>query len=261
MSLVHWQFRSEVLELSTSLSLLIPEGAPRGVTGHPTLFLLHGLSDDDSMWVRQTSIERYAAERGLAVVMPQVHRSYYSDEVHGGDYWAFLSDELPRLLSHAFRLTSDPAERFVAGLSMGGYGAMKWALRKPGAFGAAASLSGALGLAQRTVGGPGTLDPRLWDAIFDSRSIVGTDDDVVALLRARARGGDTIPPLYVCCGTEDALFPENQAFIAAAAEEGVPLEVSLGPGAHEWAYWDARIREVVDWLPLESSALAVSAAN
>lgn len=260
MSLVRWQFRSEVLELSTSLSMLLPDGPPRGETGHPTLFLLHGLSDDDSMWVRQTAIERYAAQRGIAVVMPQVHRSYYSDEVHGGDYWTFLTEELPRQLSDAFRLTSDPAERFVAGLSMGGYGAMKWALRKPGTFAAAASLSGALGLAQRTVGGPGVLDPRLWDAIFDSQSIVDTDDDVVALLRARARAGDDIPPLYVCCGTEDALFQENRAFIAAAAEEGVPVEVSIGPGAHEWAYWDARIREVVEWLPLPS-VVGVSAAS
>jgi putative tributyrin esterase len=251
MSLIRQHFRSEVLELSTSLTLLVPDQPPRGATGHPTLFLLHGLSDDDTMWVRQTAIERYAAQRGIAVVMPQVHRSYYSDEAHGGEYWTFLTGELPTLLDQVFKLSADPAERFVAGLSMGGYGAMRWALREPGAFAAAASLSGALGLAQRTVGGPGTLDPRLWDAIFDSQPIVGTDDDVVALVRRRAAAGDALPDLYVCCGTEDALYAENVRFVDAAEAAGVALTTSFGPGIHEWGYWDQRIRDVVDWLPLE----------
>jgi putative tributyrin esterase len=250
MSLIRQHFRSEVLELSTSLTALIPDHAPLGATGHPTLYLLHGLSDDDSMWVRQTAIERYASQRGIAVVMPQVHRSYYSDEAHGGDYWTFLTQELPTLLAQVFRLTEDPAERFVAGLSMGGYGAIKWALREPGAFAAAASLSGALGLAQRTVGGPGTLDPRLWDMIFDSQPIVGTDDDVVALLARRADEGVALPALYVCCGTEDALYPENLRFVDAATTAGIPLTTSFSPGAHDWGYWGDRIRDVVDWLPL-----------
>jgi putative tributyrin esterase len=183
-------------------------------------------------------------------VMPQVHRSYYSDEAHGGDYWTFLTDELPTLLDQVFKLSTDPSERFVAGLSMGGYGAMKWALREPGAFAAAASLSGALGLAQRTIAGPGTLDARLWDAIFDSQPIVDTDDDVVALLQRRAAEGADLPELYVCCGTEDALYAENVRFVDAAEAAGVALTTSFGPGIHEWAYWDERIRDVVDWLPL-----------
>lgn len=250
MGSVRYDFRSEVLELSTSLSMLLPEGPPISPAGHPTLYLLHGLSDDDSMWLRQTAIERYAASRGLAVVMPQVHRSYYSDEVHGGRYWTFLTEELPAILSNGFRLTTDPAHRFVAGLSMGGYGAIKWALRHPGSFAAAASMSGALGLAQRTLGGSGSLDPQLWDAIFDSRSIVDTDDDVVALLARRAAEACSLPRLFVCCGTEDALFEENVRFLDAADALGVEVQSVFGPGGHEWAYWDARIAEVVDWLPI-----------
>lgn len=258
MSLVRLQFRSEVLELSTSLTMLLPDREPDSALGHPTLYLLHGLSDDDTMWVRQTAIERYAAERGLAVVMPQVHRSYYSDEVHGNHYWTFLTQELPQLLGHGFRLTSDPNGRFVAGLSMGGYGAMKWALREPGTFRAAASLSGALGLAQRTLGGRGTLDARLWDTIFDTQPIVGSDDDVIALVQRRAAEGARIPDLYACCGTEDALFDENIRFLEAASAAGVRVETSFGPGAHEWTYWDARIRDVVAWLPLTAGVASAA---
>jgi S-formylglutathione hydrolase FrmB len=238
-------FRSETLELSSSLTAIVPEReSARG-----TLYLLHGLSDDDSMWVRQTNIERYASTRGLAVVMPQVHRSYYSDEVHGGAYWSFLSDELPRLVERVFNVPAARESTFVAGLSMGGYGAMKWALRHPEHFGAAASLSGALGLAARTIPGPGSLDARLWDRIFDNRSIVGGADDVLALLDPIADMGDA-PALYVCCGVDDPLFHENETFVRAAQERGIPVQVDFGPGAHTWDYWDREIEKVVDWLPV-----------
>jgi S-formylglutathione hydrolase FrmB len=95
------------------------------------LYLLHGLSDDDTAWLRRTSIERYVSELGLAVVMPQVHRSFYSDELHGLRYWTFLSDELPQLVDSFFHVSTRREDTFVAGLSMGGYGALKWALRQP----------------------------------------------------------------------------------------------------------------------------------
>src|SRR5258705_6398585 len=129
------------------MTVLLPENttgqigmAGSGRTGDfTTLYLLHGLSDDDTTWVRRTSLERYVAELGLAVVMPQVQRSFYTDEVFGRPYWAFVSEELPRVARSFFRLSADPAQTFVAGLSMGGYGAFKLALRHPERFGAAAS--------------------------------------------------------------------------------------------------------------------------
>ena len=111
------------------------------------LYLLHGLSDDDTIWLRRTSIERYVAPLGLAVVMPQVHRSFYTDEAHGNRYWTFLSEELPELVHHFFRLSRRREDTFVAGLSMGGYGALKWALREPERFAAAASMSAAADVA------------------------------------------------------------------------------------------------------------------
>ena len=113
-------------------------------TDFPLLYLLHGLSDDHTAWVRYTSIERYADAYGLAVVMPQVHRSFYTDQAHGGAFWTFLAEELPELVQRFFVVSARREDTFVAGLSMGGYGALRWALRRPGRFAAAASLSGAL---------------------------------------------------------------------------------------------------------------------
>ena len=136
------------------MTVVLPQATSSqiGLTGEttggdaPVLYLLHGLSDDDTIWLRRTSIERYAAPLGLAVVMPQVARSFYTDEAHGNRYWTFLSEELPQLARSFFHLSDRREDTFVAGLSMGGYGALKWALHRPGRFAAAASLSGALDL-------------------------------------------------------------------------------------------------------------------
>ena len=151
MALLRCDFFSETLGLSTSMTVILPQqtSGQIGMTGAtaaeiPVLYLLHGLSDDDTIWSRRTSIERYVAPLGLAVVMPQVHQSFYSDEVHGLPFWTFLTEELPALVSGFFHVSTRREDTFVAGLSMGGYGAMKWALRQPDRFAAAASLSGAL---------------------------------------------------------------------------------------------------------------------
>lgn len=255
MALVRCDFFSETLGLGTSMTVLLPEaaagqigmGGSRGDGDFPTLYLLHGLSDDDTVWTRRTSLERYVAELGLAVVMPQVQRSFYTDEVWGRPYWTFVAEELPRVARSFFRLSPDPARTFVAGLSMGGYGAFKLALRHHGRFGAAASLSGVLDLAERLRDPAWPEDPRMWQRIFgDPPSVEGTDDDLLHLLGKVADP----PPLYLTCGTEDALYPGNVRFRDACAARGVPLVADFGPGEHEWGYWDAKIRDVLAWLPL-----------
>ena len=154
MALLTCDFFSDALQLGTSMTVVLPQqteeqiglagGASEGPP--PLLYLLHGLSDDHSAWQRYTAISRYAEKAGLAVVMPAVHRSFYTDEARGHRYWEFLSEELPGIVHEFFRVTDRPEETFVAGLSMGGYGALKLALSHPDRFGAAASLSGALEL-------------------------------------------------------------------------------------------------------------------
>src|SRR5215207_9009351 len=170
MAHVRCDFFSVALILSTSMTVLLPQQTSTqiGMEGRstdgppPVLYLLHGLSDDDTIWLRRTSVERYAAPLGLAVVMPQVHRSFYTAEAVGGRYWTFLSEELPALVYSFFRLSDRREDTFVAGLSMGGYGALKWALRRPDRFAAAASLSGALNVAHRRDHPTRPVDPAVW---------------------------------------------------------------------------------------------------
>lgn len=262
MALIRCDFFSDVLELSTSMTVILPQSTQaqigmRGVVTeqgrHPTLYLLHGLSDDDTTWLRRTSIERYVAELGLAVVMPGVHRSFYADEAHGGRYWTFLSEELPEIAASFFPVSNQREDTFVAGLSMGGYGALKWALRHPERFAAAASLSGALDISAlgHRPGGPDLLA-----RISGGRDVAGTADDLGWLLREAAAAGTALPELYVACGTEDELIADNRAFIEAARAAGASLTTNIGPGAHDWAYWDAGIQDVLRWLPLSRDASA-----
>jgi S-formylglutathione hydrolase FrmB len=251
-ALVRVDFFSEVLEVGTSMTVLLPQASEEQIgvvstsstnADFPVLYLLHGLSDDSTAWLRYTSIERYAAPLGLAVVMPQVQRSFYADEAHGERFFTFLSEELPEIVARFFRVSRRREDTFVAGLSMGGYGALKWALHQPERFAAASSLSGALDLDVLTVD---EWRRPLLDRVFDGA--VGPHDDLFALLEAA--DVDTLPSVYVGCGTEDHLYDANLRFLDAATAAGVDVHVDLRPGEHEWGIWDAMIRDVLAWLPL-----------
>ncbi len=251
MALLRCDFFSEVLEVSTSMTVLLPQAGDSqiGVAGAvreqdvPVLYLLHGLSDDGTAWQRYTGIERYAAEHGLAVVMPQVGRSFYADEVHGHRYWAHLSDEVPAVVESFFRVSQRREDTFVAGLSMGGYGALKWALHQPERFAAVASLSGALDVA--AISEEEWRRP-LFHRVFDDG--IGPEDDLFSLLAAA--DVDRLPSCYVGCGTEDHLYEQNVRFVDEARLAGVDVRVDFRPGEHEWGLWDATIRDVLAWLPL-----------
>jgi len=255
-ALLRCEFFAESLGLATSMTVLLPQPTTGqiGVTGAtvrrdpPVLYLLHGLSDDDTAWTRYTSIERYAEPLGLAVVMPQVHRSFYADEAAGHRFWTFLSQEVPELVGRFFRVSQRREDTFVAGLSMGGYGALKWALRRPERFAGAASLSGAVHVAGLRTQRERPEDPRLFDRVFGDREVGGGPDDLLHLVGQADPGA--VPPLYVCCGTEDFLVDDNRTFATAAGSRGLAVTSDFGPGEHDWAYWDATIQDVLAWLPL-----------
>jgi putative tributyrin esterase len=253
MALLRCDLFSDALGLSTSMTVILPQPTSTqiGLAGDagndppPVLYLLHGLSDDDTIWLRRTSIERYVAPLGLAVVMPQVHRSFYTDEAYGGRYWAFVSEELPELVARFFRVSQRRQDTFVAGLSMGGYGALKLALRQPERFAAAASLSGALDV-DRLSRFPRPEDPFLWRRVFGERAAAGRPDDLFSLVAAADPA--SLPALRVSCGSEDELVGDNRRFVDTCERAGIPVATSFGPGAHDWAYWDTTIQDVLDWL-------------
>jgi putative tributyrin esterase len=211
------------------------------------LYLLHGMSDDHTIWMRRTSIERYAAEYGVAVVMPAVNRSFYTDMAHGYKYWTFVSEELPALARSFFPLSAEREDNFAAGLSMGGYGAFKLALSCPDKFAAAASLSGAVdveSLARER-------DPVEFGNIFgDLEQIKGSRNDLFQLAEELVQSEGQRPALYQACGTEDFLYQGNVRFREHCRSLKLDLTYEEEPGTHEWGFWDRKIQSVLKWLPI-----------
>ncbi|MDQ0413035.1 alpha/beta hydrolase [Mesobacillus stamsii] len=257
MALIKCDFYSDVLKLSTSMTVILPQqtntqiGMQNTISAtnkHQTLYLLHGLSDDDTIWTRRTSIERYVAPLGLAVVMPQVHRSFYTDMQYGNKYWTFLTEELPFVAKSFFPLSDKRDDNFVAGLSMGGYGAFKWALNLPNQFRAAASLSGVLDIVQHINRQERTDTLRL---VFGNQDVSGTEHDLFSLVE-KLHQSEQKPMLYQACGTEDFLYEDNIRFKEFCEKTNFDLTTKFNTGEHEWGYWDKMIQDVLSWLPLKN---------
>jgi putative tributyrin esterase len=250
-------FFSETLGLLSTMYVLLPQRMLADVRSkrmpkYRTLYLLHGHSDDHTAWMRWSSIEKYAEGLNLAVVMPAVHLSFYNDMAYGPAYWQFVSEEVPALVRDMFSLSPKRDDNFVAGLSMGGYGAFKMALTHPERYAAAASLSGAVDI--NDVVRKVKNDPlnKAWlvemrNVFGDLSKVPGSKHDLFALAKKVAKGS-VKPRLFQCCGTEDDLYPQNVRFRDAVWKLPLDLIYEEGPGEHNWAYWDKNIQNVLAWM-------------
>ena len=254
MAFLQTQFYSKALNVCVTANVILPEpdlgiGVDASLVGAPpkVLYLLHGYSDDHSIWMRRTSVERYASRYNLAVIMPAVNHSYYTNEVHGERYWDYVAHELPETMQRFFRLSAKPEDTFVAGLSMGGYGAMKLALTHPERFGAAASFSGVVDIAKMR--GRDAARVITADYVFGENAVIaGTDADLFHLLDKNA-GAAHKPRLYVSCGTEDSLYPQHVRFIPALEEKGWDVTRYDKPATtHSWVFWDEEIAKFIPWM-------------
>ena len=156
-------FASKELKQNDTVNVLLPHDYDNSGEPYKTLWLLHGLSGNHNSWMRLSSIERYATEYKLAVIMPCVNRSWYTNTAYGVNYFNFVTKELPELCHKTFsNLSSKKENNIIAGLSMGGYGAVKAALTYPEQYGSCISLSGALDITRKGR----TCDLAEWRSIF-----------------------------------------------------------------------------------------------
>lgn len=259
MAFFEMRCHSDALKRNISVEVLLPESNQTNIgwnesrqaeETYQTLYLLHGLSDDESGWMRRTSIERYARELGIAVVMPDCERSWYTDTATGALYFTFITEELPRICRKYFKGMSDQREyNMIAGLSMGGYGALKAALTYPERYWACASLSGAFDIdnSQRR---QRNLDE--WRGIFgfdltDVSQLTGTKHDVFALARQAREKNLVFPKLYLWCGLKDSLIETNRKFAALLEELGVEKRFEESEGTHTWKWWDLHIQDALNY--------------
>jgi S-formylglutathione hydrolase FrmB len=241
MALCELKIFSPALGKQTAATVILPEAGFQGPFA--VFYLLHGLSDDHTIWQRRTSIERYVAEYPLIVVMPDGGRSFYTDAKEGDAYETAIVRDLMGRIETLFQARTDRGGRCIGGLSMGGYGAIKLALKYPERFCSATSHSGGLLF--------GSQPPRR-DAnpsfqaemrrIFGERPQGGPEDlfPLAAGLDPKRR-----PALRIDCGTEDFLIERNREFHAHLDRIGYPHEYAEFPGQHEWGYWDLHVQEAI----------------
>ena len=232
--------QGNVLEKMISFTAIVPDDK----TGpFPVFYLLHGLSDDHTAWTRRSSIERYVAGLPLIVVMPNGERGFYTDakDRPKAAYETNIVRDIVGFVDRMFQTIPAREGRVIAGLSMGGYGAVKLALKYPDLFCAAVSHSGAVGFARRDFGASDAWASEWRPVLGPSPS--GGPDDPFAL--AENMDHAKLPALRIDCGVDDFLIEENRAFDALLTALDIPHEYKEHPGGHTWGYWDSHVQETI----------------
>ena len=270
MSILTYNFESEYLKNNHEDTDILPD-KPRAQTPqefyrsgrkYKVLWLLHGTFGDHSDWVRKTNIEMYATEHNLVVVMPSALNSNYSNWdncMMGFGMYDYLTEELMPLIYGWFPVSDKREDNFIAGLSMGGRGTIKYAVNHPDKFAAAAVLSAAP--VDFSLISPGTpnmmLDPSNSRTAASIENAGGLEayqngpENVWAVIDKLAPTGK-LPRLMFACGTEDALIYENlKVFRQHCQEIGLDCHWFIKEGyRHEWRFWDLAIQEALDFFGL-----------
>ncbi|MHB9140199.1 MAG: alpha/beta hydrolase, partial [Victivallaceae bacterium] len=189
----------------------------------------------------------------LIVVMPTTHRGFYTDMAAGAKYWTFISEELPAIVKSFFPVSTRREDTFAAGLSMGGYGALKLGLRCPEKFAAVAGLSSVTDIAEFIKledRGSEFYQEMQW--IFGAPDkMKGSENDLLHLASKLAKSKQKAPEIFQCCGTEDFLYRDNIKFRDHLKKLKLKAHYHEAPGNHNWGFWDQHIQDVLNWLPLQ----------
>lgn len=242
---IRWS--SEILGKSTETQVLFPE---TGKPPFPTLYLLHGLSDDSTMWLRRSRVELHAAPYPFLIVMPDGYRGYYTNNDQGPAYARHIGEELPAFIERTFPAIATREARAIGGLSMGGYGALRVGLGYHDRFCSIHSHSGAVGFgksgqhdrAAKSLGRGEHFAVEL-SRVF-GLSPANTDHHLLMLAK-RAKKARQLPKIQLDCGTEDFLLQDNRIFTEDLRRARIPHAYTEYPGTHDWGYWDIHIQEAL----------------
>jgi len=264
MALAQVNFFSKSLSRQVTINAIVPVGSfympgmpVREKKPFKTLYLLHGIFGNYTDWLGGTRIAQWAEARNLAVIMPSGENSFYLDnEKSGAMYGDYFGRELVEVTRELFPLSGKREDTYIAGLSMGGYGAVRTGLKYHETFGAIAGLSSALVLdnaINATDDSPTIIGRRSYfESVFgDLDKLAGSDKDPKGLIDMLKSKNADLPAMYICCGTEDFLIEANRDYHRFLLDKGVEHTYVEGPGTHDWDYWDEYILKVLNWLPLE----------
>ena len=240
-------FLSAELKRHTSVSVILPHdtmASPSG--GFPVMYLLHGKTDDSRTWLYRSNIERYASERGLCVVIPDVELSFYADMRNGARYFSYILDELPDMTKTMLHVSQRREDTYIAGVSMGGYGALKCAFTKPESYGGCIALSPVTDIAAAMVRDCENGEKQLWQGVCGESLRVGRDIDLFRILEEGTGLYSVYPKLYIACGKQDMLFDENIRLKEALDNSRIDFTFEQAAADHEWGFWDVAIQRGLD---------------
>ena len=247
------QFQSKLVSATLPYSVILPpDYRAASATRYPVLYLLHGFGGHHSDWATRTNVADYAAQYRMIVVMPEGNNGWYTDSasVPAGKYESYILKELIPDVQKRYRTIEARYGRAIAGLSMGGYGALKFGLKSPDTFAFVGSISGALAAANWTEDDLKNLKS-IRDSVFGVFGPMGSEarkaNDIYEITRGLSAARiAALPYIYLDCGTEDLLGGlNNQQFAALLREKKIPHEYRELPGEHNWAYWDQQVPEVL----------------
>jgi putative tributyrin esterase len=251
------QFESRLVGAPLPYNVVLPADYKRGSAKHrryPVLYLLHGLAGSAADWVStRAHLADHAARYGLIVVVPEGRNAWYTDSatVPNEKFESYFVEELIPDVERRFRAINAREGRAVAGLSMGGYGSLKFALKHPGLFAFAGSMSGALSAAswlpdEKLLGFVRPSIARVYGPADAPDNETRRANDIFRLVRGLTpEQTGALPFLYLDCGTEDFLIGDNRNFSALLIEKKVPHEFRELPGTHSWPYWDRQVQEIL----------------
>lgn len=279
MALIEVNFYAETLQRTVTFNAVIPtdkslfsapdEQAP-ATEEFKTLYLLHGGLGNYTDWLGGTRIQMWAQEKNLAVIMPSGDNRWWIDDLEGssmaGNYGQFLGQELIEFTRRTFPLSHRREDTFIAGLSMGGYGALVNGLRYSDKFSRIGVLSPGLMLGDLVEGYDDPPLPsmdafipdnrRMLERTFgDAANLVGSDRDYKGLITRLRQSGSDIPGIFLAGGVDDFLLERIRDYHRFLQNQDVAHVYEEGPGGHDWTFWDAHIKKIIDWLPLDEDAV------
>ena len=257
----HARYFSQALARSVSFYAYLPLDADRNANPEQfarspkTLLLLHGYTGDAASWKLDTPIYSLAAKYNLALIMPDGENSFYLDgEATGRQYGTFVGKELPDFAHRAFGLSGKREDQFVAGISMGGFGAVHTGFAYPDAFAKIAAFSPALierrVAAMRPETAPdGVANYEYYSLMFGQpEALAESRNSPETLVKELVQAGKPLPGLFLTIGTEDFLYEPNQEFRRFLTEQNVPFHYEEGPGTHSGEFWNARLEPAIRWM-------------
>ena len=255
------EFHADTIMQHTSFSFVLPTDSIIEEIKNPayydrpakSLILLHGLTGTDTDWLYGGVAHEVSKQYNLAIFMPTVGNSFYLDRGYaGGNYGSFVGEELPAFIRKSFGYCQSREDTIIAGLSMGGFGALHTALAFPDTFSSCIALSSALVIHEiaRFKGRKNDVMPEglVWEVFGDPETILDSDRNPEVLYRRNKAAGKKNPRIYMAIGTEDSLLEYNQEFCSFLENEKADYCYEDGPGVHNWDFWNEYLPRGIEWV-------------